>query len=77
MGKPRLHLLPVLRLAWLGKLSSWRGRRQWLKRLAILDRVLEISAVPQGVPHILVVWPLRFEDLIQCPYPTTGRHGLE
>ena len=67
----------LLRLTWFGGLSSWRGRRQWLKRSVIPDRVLEISTVPQGVPHILVVWPLRFKDLIQCLYPTTGCHGLE
>jgi hypothetical protein len=44
----------LLRLAWLGRLSSWRGRQQQLKRSAMPDRVLEISVVPQGVPHILV-----------------------
>jgi hypothetical protein len=36
------------------------------------DRVLEIPAVPQVVSHVFVVWELRGEDLIQCPYSTTG-----
>jgi hypothetical protein len=37
------------------------------------DRVFEIPAVLQGVPHVLVVQALRVENLIECPYPSTGR----
>jgi hypothetical protein len=36
------------------------------------DRVFEISTVPQGVPHVLVLWALGVEDLILCPYSTAG-----
>jgi hypothetical protein len=33
------------------------------------DRVLEVPVVLKGVSHVLVVWALRVENLIQCPYP--------
>jgi hypothetical protein len=36
------------------------------------DGVFEISAVPQSVSHVLMVWALGVEDLIQCPYPSAG-----
>jgi hypothetical protein len=32
------------------------------------DGMFEVSAVPQGVAHVLVVRTLRVEDFIQCPY---------
>jgi hypothetical protein len=37
------------------------------------DGVFEISAVPHGVSHVLVVRALGVEDLNQCPYPAAGR----
>jgi hypothetical protein len=36
------------------------------------DGMFEVSAVPQGVAHVLVVRTLGVEDLIQCPYSTAG-----
>jgi hypothetical protein len=36
------------------------------------NRVFEIPAVPQGVPHILVIRALGIEDLVQCSYPSAG-----
>jgi hypothetical protein len=36
------------------------------------DEVLEVSTVPQGVAHVLVVWTLGVEDFIQCMYPSVG-----
>jgi hypothetical protein len=34
--------------------------------------MLEISTVPQGVAHILVIRALGIEDVIQCPLASTG-----
>jgi hypothetical protein len=34
--------------------------------------MLEVSAVLQGVVHILVIWALGIEDVIQCPLASTG-----
>jgi hypothetical protein len=43
------------------------------------DGVFEISAVPQGVLHVLVIRTLGIEDLVKCLYPsarcTTGSRG--
>jgi hypothetical protein len=36
------------------------------------DRVFEVSIIPQGVSHVLAIWALGVEDLIQCPYTTAG-----
>jgi hypothetical protein len=30
--------------------------------------VLEVSAVPEGVVHVLVVWALGIEDVVQCTF---------
>jgi hypothetical protein len=35
--------------------------------LAIPDGTLEVSAVLQGVAHILVIRALGIEDVVQCP----------
>jgi hypothetical protein len=35
-----------------------------LEGLAIPNRVLEVSAVLEGVAHVLVVWALGIEDVI-------------
>jgi hypothetical protein len=32
------------------------------------DRVLEVSAVPEGVAHVLVVRALGVEDAVQCTF---------
>jgi hypothetical protein len=34
--------------------------------------MLEVSEVPQGVAHVLVVRALGVEDVVQCPLATTG-----
>jgi hypothetical protein len=34
--------------------------------------MLEVSAVPQGVAHVLVVRALGIEDVVQCPLTSTG-----
>jgi hypothetical protein len=39
---------------------------------AIPDRMLEVSTVPQGVAHILVVRTLGVEDVVQCLFASTG-----
>jgi hypothetical protein len=36
------------------------------------DGVLEVSVVPQGVAHVLVVRTLGVDDFIQCLYPSAG-----
>jgi hypothetical protein len=52
--------------------SSWWGRWQRLERSAVLDGVLEVSIVPEGVAHVLVVRTLGIEDVIQCPFASVG-----
>jgi hypothetical protein len=39
--------------------------------LAIPDGMFEVSAVPQGVAHVLVVQTLGVEDVIQCQLAST------
>jgi hypothetical protein len=34
--------------------------------------MLEVSTVPQGVAHILVIRALGIEDVVQCPLASTG-----
>jgi hypothetical protein len=36
------------------------------------DGMFEVSAVPQSVAHVLVVWTLGVEDFIQCPHSSVG-----
>jgi hypothetical protein len=43
-----------------------------LEGSAILDGVLEISAVPKSMTHILVVRALGVEDVVQCSFASTG-----
>jgi hypothetical protein len=52
--------------------SSWWGRWQRLEGSVVLDGVLEISAVPEGVAHVLVVRTLGIEDVVQCPFASVG-----
>jgi hypothetical protein len=39
----------------------------------VSDEVLEIPTVPQGGAHVLVVRALGAEDVIECPFASTGR----
>jgi hypothetical protein len=43
-----------------------------LEGSAILDGVLEVSAVPKGMAHILVVRALGVEDVVQCSFTSAG-----
>jgi hypothetical protein len=52
--------------------SSWRGRWQRLEGSVVPDGVLEVSAVPEGVAHVLVVWTLGVEDVVQCSFAFAG-----
>jgi hypothetical protein len=57
-----LLLLGLSRFSWC---SSRRGRRSRLEGSAVPHRMLEVSAVPEGVAHVLVVWALGVEDVVQ------------
>ena len=39
---------------------------------AVPDGVLEVSAVLEGVAHVLVVRTLGIEDVVQCPFASAG-----
>jgi hypothetical protein len=43
-----------------------------LERSAVPDGMLEVSAIPQGVAHILVIRALGIEDFVQCPIASAG-----
>jgi hypothetical protein len=34
--------------------------------------VLEVPAIPEGVAHVLVVWALGVEDVVQCTFASSG-----
>jgi hypothetical protein len=38
----------------------------------IPDGVLEVSAVLEGITHILVLWALGVEDVVQCSFASAG-----
>jgi hypothetical protein len=42
-----------------------------LEGSAVPDGVLEVSAVPKGVAHVLVVWALGVEDVVQRAFAST------
>jgi hypothetical protein len=42
-----------------------------LEGSAVPDRVLEVSAVPKGVAHVLVVRALGVEDVVQRVFAST------
>jgi hypothetical protein len=42
-----------------------------LEGSVVPDRVLEVSAVPKGVEHILVVRALGVEDVVHCAFAST------
>jgi hypothetical protein len=60
--------LLLLRLSRFSGSSSWWGRWQRLEGSAVPNRVLEVSAVPEGVAHVLVVRALGVEDVVQCTF---------
>jgi hypothetical protein len=62
----------LLRLSRFSGSSSWWGRQQRLEGSAVPDRVLEVSAGPKGVVHVLVVRTLGIEDVVQCSFASTG-----
>jgi hypothetical protein len=43
-----------------------------LERSAIPDGVLEVSAVPKSMTHILVVRALGVDDVVQCSFAFAG-----
>jgi hypothetical protein len=53
----------LLRLSWFSGSFSWWGRWQRLEWSAVPDGVLEVSIVPKGVAHVLVVQTLGIEDV--------------
>jgi hypothetical protein len=57
--------LLLLGLSRFSRSSSWWGRWQRLEGLAVPHGVLEVSAVPEGVVHVLVVQALGVEDVDQ------------
>jgi hypothetical protein len=62
----------LLRPPGLARPSSWWGRWYRLEWSVIPDGMLEVSAVPQGVAHVLVVRALGVEDVVQCSLAFTG-----
>jgi hypothetical protein len=57
--------LLLLGLSRFSRSSSWWGRWQRLEGSAVPHGVLEVSAVLEGVAHVLMVWALGIEDVIQ------------
>jgi hypothetical protein len=57
--------LLLLGLSRFSRSSLWWGRWQGLKGSVIPHGVLEVSAVPKGVVHVLVVRALGVEDVVQ------------
>jgi hypothetical protein len=57
--------LLLLGLSRFSRSSSWWGRRQKLEGSAIPHGMLEVSIVPKGVVHVLVVRALGVEDVVQ------------
>jgi hypothetical protein len=63
-----LLLLGLSRFSWS---SPRRRRRKRLEGSAVPDGVLEVSTVPKGVAHVLVVRALGVEDVIQRAFAST------
>jgi hypothetical protein len=60
-------------LLWLSRFSgSWWWRWQRLEGSTVPDGVLEVSAAPEGVAHVLVVQTLGVEDVVQCLFASAG-----
>jgi hypothetical protein len=62
---PCLLPLLLLGLSRFSRSSSWWGRWQRLEGSAVPHGVLEVSAIPEGMAHVLVVWVLGVEDVVQ------------
>jgi hypothetical protein len=58
----------LLRLSRFSGSFSWWGRWQRLEGSAVPDGVLEVSAVLEGVAHVLMVRTLGIEDVVQCTF---------
>jgi hypothetical protein len=43
-----------------------------LEGSVVSDELLEVSAVPEGVAHVLVVRTLGVEDVVQCSFTSMG-----
>jgi hypothetical protein len=43
-----------------------------LEGSAVPDGVLKVSAVLEGVAHVLVVWALGIKDVVQCTFASAG-----
>jgi hypothetical protein len=43
-----------------------------LEGATVPNGVLEVTAVPEGVAHVLVVWALGVEDVVQCMFASAG-----
>jgi hypothetical protein len=43
-----------------------------LEGSVVPNGVLEVPAVPEGVAHVLVVWALGVEDVVQCTFASVG-----
>jgi hypothetical protein len=43
-----------------------------LEGSVVPNGVLEVPAVPKGVAHVLVVWALGVEDVVQCTFASMG-----
>jgi hypothetical protein len=57
--------LLLLGLSRFSRSSSWWGRWQRLEGLVVPHGVLEVSAISEGVAHVLVVRALGVEDVVQ------------
>jgi hypothetical protein len=57
--------LLLLGLSRFSRSSSWWGRWQRLEGSAVHHGMLEVSVVPKGVAHVLVVRALGVEDVVQ------------
>jgi hypothetical protein len=43
-----------------------------LEGSAVPNGMLEVPAIPEGVTHVLVVWALGVEDVVQCSFTSAG-----
>jgi hypothetical protein len=63
-----LLLLGLSRFSWFSLRWGWRWR---LEGSVVPYGVLEVSTVPEGVAHVLVVWALGVEDVVQRAFAST------
>jgi hypothetical protein len=62
---PASSPLLLLGLSRFSRFSSWWGRWQRLEGSVVPHGVLEVSAIPEGMAHVLVVRALGVEDVVQ------------